>query len=295
MRTPVFTGCCTALVTPFHESGEIDYDSFAKLLEYQISAGVDAVCVCGTTGESSTLSPLEQESLIRFCVEHADQRVKVIAGTGSNNTSLAKEKAQTADHAGADALLIVTPYYNKTTQTGLIKHYQAIASVTERPIILYNVPSRTGLSFSAETYAELSNVPNIVGTKEASGNLSLFLHSREKCPSDFCFWSGNDDQVVPLMAMGAKGVISAASNIIPEVMTELTHLCLCSQYETAAKLQIENIGLIDALFSEVNPIPVKAAMHLFGMCSDYVRPPLFPISQNKLTALRSTLSKAGLY
>jgi len=295
MRDPVFTGCCPAMVTPFHESGEIDYNSFAKLLEYQISAGVDAVCVCGTTGEVSTLSQSEQESLIRFCVEQVDHRVKVIAGTGSNNTSIAKEKSKAAELAGADALLVVTPYYNKTTQPGLIRHYQAIASVTELPIILYNVPGRTGLSFSAETYAELSQIPNINGVKEASGNMTLFLHAREKCPEDFYFWSGNDDQVVPFMVLGAKGVISAASNIIPEVMVEMTQLCLSNKFEAAAKLQIENSDLIDALFAEVNPIPVKAAMHLFGMCSEYVRPPLCPSSQPALTMLKSALSKAGLY
>lgn len=295
MRTPIFTGCCPALVTPFHKSGEIDYNAFAKLIDHQISAGVDAVCVCGTTGEASTLAQAEQEELIRFCVNHVNHRVKVIAGTGSNCTASAIEKSKAAQRAGADALLIVTPYYNKTTQQGLIKHYEALAANVDIPIVLYNVPSRTGLSFSADTYATLSQIPGINGVKEASGNLSLFTHAKAKCPDDFFFWSGNDDQIVPLMSLGASGVISAASNVIPEIMSTIAHLCLRGDFTSAAEWQIEYADLLDMLFSEVNPIPIKAAMNLFGMCSNTVRLPLCPISSQNFERLKATLSKAELY
>jgi len=294
MRTPVFTGTCPALVTPFHESGQIDYDAFAKLIDHQISAGVDAVCVCGTTGESASLSMQEHDDLIEFCINRVNGRVKVIAGTGSNNTAVAANAARRAQQLGADALLIVTPYYNKATQTGLIRHYETIASRTNLPIILYNVPSRTGMSFTAETYAILAKIPNINGVKEASGNLTLITRTRECCPDDFSIWSGNDDQVVPMMALGAKGVISVASNIIPEIMVQMSHLCLSGDFRFAAKLQIEYSKLIDALFIEVNPIPVKAAMELFGMCSGHLRLPLSPISSAHLDVLREELLQLGL-
>lgn len=294
MKAPIFTGVCPALVTPFHESGRIDYHAFAKLIDYQIGAGVDAVCVCGTTGEASTLTPAEQTELIRFCVEHTAGRVPVIAGTGSNSTGEAIEKSCRAQLAGADALLIVTPYYNKATQTGLIRHYEAIAASTDIPILLYNVPGRTGVSFTAETYAALSRLPKINGVKEASGNLSLIIQTRKLCPDDFYIWSGNDDQIAPVMALGAKGVVSVAANIIPEVMVELSHKCLSGDYEAAAALQIEYAELIDTLFSEVNPIPIKAAMELLGMCSGRLRLPLCPISQAHLERLHSELRRLRL-
>lgn len=294
MKAPIFTGVCPALVTPFHESGRIDYHAFAKLIDYQIGAGVDAVCVCGTTGEASTLTPAEQTELIRFCVEHTAGRVPVIAGTGSNSTGEAIEKSCHAQSAGADALLIVTPYYNKATQAGLIRHYEAIAASTDIPILLYNVPGRTGVSFTAETYAELSRLPNINGVKEAGGDLSLILRTRRLCPDDFYIWSGNDDQIVPCMALGAQGVISVAANMIPEAMVELSHQCLRGDFEAATALQIEYAELIDALFSEVNPIPVKAAMELFGMCSGHLRLPLCPISQANLERLRGELERLEL-
>lgn len=294
MKTPVFSGVCTALVTPFHESGRIDYDSFEKLIEHQISAGVDAVCVCGTTGESATLSTREHDDLIKFCVEHVRSRIKVIAGTGSNNTATTVESSIRAQNLGADALLVVTPYYNKATQTGLIRHYESIAFKTDLPIILYNVPSRTGLSFTAETYAALSELPNINGVKEASGNLSLFTHTRNRCPENFYIWSGNDDQVVPMMSLGARGVISVASNIIPEVMVQMCQLCLSGDFQTAGHLQLEYGNLIDALFIEVNPIPVKAAMELLNMCSGNLRLPLCAISPAHLSTLKEELLRLGL-
>ncbi len=294
MRAPVFTGVCTALVTPFHESGGIDYDTFAKLIDYQISAKTAAICVCGTTGEAATLTANEQADLIRFAVKQANGKLKVIAGSGSNCTATALEHSLRAQEAGADALLIVTPYYNKTTQTGLARHYERIASQIDIPIILYNVPSRTGMSFQADTYAELAQIPNINGVKEASGNLALISHTKEKCPSDFFIWSGNDDQVVSMMALGAVGVVSVAANIIPEVMTQMCNLCLNGAFPAAADIQIEYTDLLDALFVEVNPTPIKAAMGLLNMCPAHVRLPLcLPSSQN-LSHIRSALYKAAL-
>lgn len=294
MRTPLFTGVCPALATPFHKSGSINFDAFAKLIDYQISAGVDAVCVCGTTGESATLAPYEQDELIEFCVNHVNGRVKVIAGTGSNSTAVAIEKSRRAQGFGADGLLVVTPYYNKATQEGLFLHYTAIAAETDLPIILYNVPGRTGISFTADTYQRLSQIPNINGVKEASGNLSLVTHTKERCPDDFYVWSGNDDQVVPMMALGAQGVISVASNIIPEIMGQMTHLCLSGDFHTAAKLQIEYAALVDALFAEVNPIPVKAAMELLGICDGHLRLPLCRPSPATLDLLRNELTRLEL-
>ena len=294
MKSPVFTGSCPALVTPFDANGSINYDAFGKLIDAQIAAGVDAVCVCGTTGESATMSIREHIAAVEFCVERVNHRVKVIAGTGSNDTSAAVYLSQHAQDSGADACLLVTPYYNKASQTGLIKHYEYIADRIELPMILYNVPSRTGVSFTAETYKVLSQHEKINGVKEASGNFSLLAHTRCVCPDDFYIWSGNDDQVVPMMALGAKGVISVASNIIPEVMIKMSHLCLENDFEAASKLQIEYMDLIDALFCEVNPIPVKAAMNLMGMQAGSLRLPLCDISDKNLAVLRASMERMGL-
>ena len=294
MRTPVFTGNCPALVTPFDQNNIIDYDAFGKLIDAQIEAGVDAVCVCGTTGESATMSIREHVAAMEFCVKWVNHRVKVIAGAGSNDTSAAVYLSQRAQDAGADALLHVTPYYNKASQTGLIKHYEYIAERTDLPIILYNVPSRTGITFTAETYKTLAQNPKINGVKEASGNFSLLAHTRCICPEDFYIWSGNDDQVVPMMALGAKGVISVASNIVPEVMMKMSHLCLENDFQAASKLQIEYMDLIDALFIEVNPIPIKAAMNLLGMNAGSLRLPLCDISDKNLEVLRRAMLRAGL-
>ena len=294
MRTPVFTGSCPALVTPFDQNNIINYDAFGRLIDAQIEAGVDAVCVCGTTGESATMSIREHIAAVEFCVKRVDHRVKVIAGAGSNDTSAAVYLSQHAQDSGADALLHVTPYYNKASQTGLIKHYEYIADRVELPIILYNVPGRTGVSFTAETYKILSENPKINGVKEASGNFSLLAHTRFLCGDDFYIWSGNDDQVVPMMALGAKGVISVASNIVPEVMAEMTHLCLDNDFAAASQLQIRYMDLIDALFTEVNPIPIKAAMNLLGMDAGSLRLPLCDISDKNLDTLRRAMERAGL-
>ncbi len=294
MREPVFTGACPALVTPFDENGAIDYSAFARQIDFQISSGVDAVCVCGTTGESSTMSIREHIAAVEFCVKHVDHRVKVIAGAGSNDTSAAVYLSQHAQDSGADALLLVTPYYNKCSQTGLIKHYEYIADRVELPIILYNVPSRTGVTFTAETYQALAKHPNINGVKEASGNFSLLTHALLLCGDDFYIWSGNDDQVVPMMSLGAKGVISVASNIIPEVMVKMSHLCLENNFVSASKLQITYMDLIDALFIEVNPIPIKAAMNLLDMGAGELRLPLCDISAGHMDVLKASMQRMKL-
>ena len=294
VRTPVFTGTCTALVTPFDQNGNINYEAFGRLINAQIAAGVDAVCVCGTTGESATMSIREHIAAVEYCVKRVDRRVKVIAGTGSNDTSAAVYLTQHAQDSGADAALLVSPYYNKASQTGLIKHYEYIAERTELPMILYNVPSRTGVSFTAETYEALSANPRINGIKEASGNFSLLAHTRFLCGDDFYIWSGNDDQVVPMMSLGAQGVISVAANIAPEVMVKMSHLCLDGSFDEASRLQIQYMDLIDALFCEVNPIPVKAAMNLMGMEAGPLRLPLCDISEKNLALLRASMERMGL-
>ncbi|MGN8875022.1 4-hydroxy-tetrahydrodipicolinate synthase [Pseudoflavonifractor sp. HCP28S3_F10] len=294
MREPIFTGACTAIVTPFDQSGAINYDAFGKLIDEQIARGIDAICVCGTTGESATMSIREHIAAVEFCVKKVDHRVKVIAGAGSNDTSAAVYLSQHAQDSGADALLHVTPYYNKASQTGLIKHYEYIADRVELPILLYNVPGRTGVSFTAETYKILSQHPKINGVKEASGNFSLLAHTRYLCGDDFYVWSGNDDQVVPMMALGAKGVISVASNLVPEVMVKMSHLCLENDFEDASKLQIQYMDLIDALFIEVNPIPIKAAMNLAGYEMGGLRLPLCDISDAHLEVLRASMKRMNL-
>mgnify|MGYP002964587564 CR=1 FL=1 len=226
MKQPVFTGAAVAIITPMHADGTVNFEELGRIIDDQIAHGTDAIVVCGTTGEASTMSYRERMRTIEFCVDHVDGRLPVIAGTGSNSTENALALSRDAERAGADGLLLVTPYYNKASQTGLIKHYEYIAERIELPMILYNVPSRTGVSFTAESYKVLAQNPKINGVKEASGNFSLLAHTRHICPDDFYVWSGNDDQVVPMMALGAKGVISVVSNIAPELMVKMSHLCL---------------------------------------------------------------------
>ena len=294
MRDPVFTGACPALVTPFYENGAVNYDAFGILIDKQIEAGVDAICVAGTTGEASTLSMQEHSAIVQYCVKHVNKRVKVIAGAGSNNTSTAVYLCQQAQDAGADALLLVTPYYNKTSQHGLLKHFEYIADRVVLPIILYNVPSRTGVSFAAETYQILSENPIFNGVKEASGNFSLFSHTRYLCGEDFFIWSGNDDQVVPMMSLGAVGVISVVCNIYPQLMVKLTHACLNSDFKTAGKLQVEYVDFIDSLFLEVNPIPIKYAMNLVGIGAGHPRLPLCEMSPQNKGILKAAMRRVGL-
>ena len=294
MREPIFTGACPAIVTPFDQSGAVNYDRLAQLIDEQIAGGVDAICVVGTTGECSTLTLREHIAVVHFCVKHVNHRVKVVAGAGSNDTSAAVYLSQHAEESGADALLHVTPYYNKCSQEGLIRHYEYIADRTELPIILYNVPSRTGVSFTAKTYRVLSQNPKINGVKEASGNLGLITHTRYLCGDDFYIWSGNDDQVVPMMSLGAKGVISVVANIAPKLMVDITHRCLEGRFEEAARLQLDHMDLIDALFCEVNPIPVKAALNLMGRDVGGLRLPLCDISPANREILRAAMVRTGL-
>ena len=294
MREPVFEGSGVAIVTPFAKDGSINFPKLGELIDFHVAAKTDAVVICGTTGESSTQSLEEHMAAVDFCVQHTAGQMKVIAGAGSNDTNAALMLSKSAKDSGADATLLVTPYYNKATQAGLIKHYTYIADRVDIPMILYNVPSRTGLSFTAETYAALAKHPNINGVKEASGNFSLIASTRALCGDDFYIWSGNDDQVVPLMALGGKGVISVLSNILPEVTVQMTHACLEGNYEEGAKLQIDYMKLVNALFCEVNPIPVKAAMNLMGFDVGGCRLPLCEMTEKNLAFLKQTMLDAGI-
>lgn len=293
MKTPVFRGSCTAIVTPFTETG-IDYEQLRKNLDFQYENGTAAVVVNGTTGENPTLSGDEFEELIRFTVRICQERMKVIVGVGSNNTMSALHKAQTAKAIGADGILMVTPYYNKTSQKGLVEHFSYVADRVEIPMILYNVPSRTGIGIKAETYRQLSAHPNINGVKEASGDFSLIAAARSLCGDDLWFWSGNDDNTVAMMSMGALGVISVASNLLPGVVSKLCALCLEGDYAGASELYRKYATLFANLFIETNPMPVKAAMKLLGMDSGILRLPLTQISEEHLQTLRSSMRDVGL-
>lgn len=293
MKQPIFTGSCVAIVTPFNQDG-VDYEKLGQLIEFQIANGTDAICICGTTGESSTQTMEEHMHTIEYAINKVDRRCKVIAGAGSNDTAAALTLAQHAESAGADGLLMVTPYYNKATQKGLIQHYTYLADRVHTPIILYHVPSRTGTSFKASTYYELSKHPMINGIKEASGNFSLVSQTVALCGNEMNIWSGNDDQVVPLMAMGGKGVISVLANIQPKAVHDLAHLCLEGKFAEAAKFQAQYQKLNDALFIEVNPIPVKTAMNLLGMGAGLLRMPMCEMETANLATLKSVLSEYGL-
>ena len=293
MKTPVFTGLATAIITPFHD-GKVNYKKFGELIDLQIAGGASAIVVCGTTGESSTQSLDEHIATVDYCVKYVNSRAKVVAGAGSNDTHDALYLAQEAEKAGADALLMVTPYYNKTTQRGLIKHYSFVADRVNIPIIMYNVPSRTGLSFTADTYKELSKHPNINGVKEASGSISLVSATISACGDDFFVWSGNDTDTVPFMALGAKGVICTSSNIIPVDMADMTKLCLEGDFKSAAAIQLKYYDLIDKLFIEVNPMPLKAAMNILGMDVGEPRMPLCDLAPENFEKLKKSLAGAGL-
>ncbi len=293
MKKPIFTGANVAIVTPLTENG-VNYEKLGELIDFQIDKGISAITVCGTTGESATLSHKEHCDVIEYSVKKVAGRVPVIAGTGSNDTAFALELSQFAEDAGVDGLLMVTPYYNKTTQRGLIKHYTYVADRVKTPIILYNVPSRTGVSFKADTYAELSKHENINGIKEASGDFSLIAETLDKCGDDFFIWSGNDDQVVPLMSLGACGVISVVANILPDVMTELCRLCLAGDFKAATKIQLKYLDLTNMLFKEVNPIPVKAALNLMGMDNGYLRMPLCEMAPENIALLKKSMENVGI-
>ncbi len=293
MKIPIFQGSCTAIVTPFTETG-IDYERLARNLEQQYENGTAAVVVNGTTGENPTLSADEFDELIRFTVRACKGRMKVIVGVGGNNTAGALHKAQTAKAIEADGILMVTPYYNKTSQKGLVEHFCYVADRVEIPMILYNVPSRTGIGIQAATYQALSRHPNINGVKEASGDFSLIASARSLCEDELFFWSGNDDNTVPMMAMGALGVISVASNILPGVVSKLCVLCSEGDFAGASALYRKYTALFSALFIETNPMPVKAAMKLLGTDSGLLRLPLTEISAEHLQTLRAAMREVGL-
>ncbi|MGN0597666.1 MAG: 4-hydroxy-tetrahydrodipicolinate synthase [Ruminiclostridium sp.] len=292
MKTPIFTGAGVAIITPMNADGSINYDEFGRIIDNQIENGTDAIIVCGTTGEASTMTDEEHIEAIRFTVDRVAKRVPVIAGTGSNDTGYAIELSKQAEAVGADALLQVTPYYNKTSQRGLVAHFTAIADAVNIPIILYNVPSRTGVSISIETYIECAKHPNIVAVKEASGNFSLA--AKIAAHTDLVMYSGNDDQVLALLALGAKGVISVSSNVIPREKHDMVALYLAGEHEKALELQKKYLDMENAMFIDVNPIPVKEAMNMIGWNAGECRLPLCRMEEEKIAKLRNELEKVGL-
>ena len=288
MKNIIFQGCGTAIATPFNENG-INLEEFAKLIENQIKEGVDAIIVCGTTGESATMTQEERLQAIELAVKISNKRVPIIAGTGSNNTQAVIEMNKKVEKLGVDGVLIVTPYYNKTTQKGLIEHYRIIAENTKLPIILYNVPSRTGVNIKPETCLELSKIENIVAIKEASGDLSQVAMIASLCRENLAIYSGNDDQIIPILSLGGKGVISVLSNIKPKYTHDMCKKYFNGNIKEAAKMQLDAIPLIKALFSEVNPIPVKAALNIIGYNYGIPRLPLIEASEEAKEMLRKTL------
>ena len=293
MRKPLFTGSGVAIITPFTNE-TVNLGALGRLLDFQLENGTDAVIVCGTTGEATTMSYRERMRAIEFCVEHVDGRVPVIAGSGSNSTETAITLSRDAQMAGADGLLVVTPYYNKASQAGLVRHYNAIADAVDRPLILYDVPSRTGVTIAPETYAELAKHPNINGVKEAGSNFSNIQKTRNLCPEDFSIWSGNDDETAPICLLGGKGVISVVANVLPAEMHRLTELCLQNDFAAAGRLQLELKDFCDAMFCDVNPIPVKTALNLLGWDVGALRLPLCETGEANLARIRRALEKYGL-
>lgn len=293
MKQPLFTGSGVAIITPF-TTDTVDYPALRRLLDFQLAGGTDAIIVCGTTGEAATMSYIERMRTIETVVRHVDGRLPVIAGTGSNNTETAITLSRDAALAGVDGLLVVTPYYNKATQRGLVRHYTAIADAVAKPLIVYNVPSRTGVKCAAETYAALAEHPGIVGVKEASGDLALVQKTRELCPEDFSIWSGNDNETAPIMLLGGKGVISVAANVAPRQMHELTAACLAGDFVSAGAMQLRLRRLCEALFWEVNPIPVKTALAMMGRCQEILRLPLCEMEPDRRQDLASVLADYGL-
>ncbi len=294
MTKPVFTGSGVALITPFKDDLSINFDVLGELIEFQIANGTDAIIACGTTGEAATMDDKEHLSVIEYTVKKVNGRIPVIAGTGSNDTRHGAELCREAAALGADALLTVTPYYNKTTQRGLIKHYEIMASASDCPMIVYNVPSRTGLNVLPETMVEMAKHPNIVGIKEASGNISQIAKLASLVGDSITIYSGNDDQNVPILSLGGKGTISVLANIAPKKSHDMIASFLNGDVETARALQLEAIALIDALFVETNPIPVKKACELLGMNPGPLRMPLYEISDANCEKLKAAMTNYGL-
>ena len=291
--TPIFRGVATAIITPTNEHG-VDYESFGRIIDWQIAEGINAIVVCGTTGENPTLSDDEHKECIRFCVERVNHRVPVIAGTGSNDTAHAIAMTKYACSVGADAILCVTPYYNKATQAGLVKMFYAIADASTVPMIVYNVPSRTGVGIEPATYVELAKHPRIAAIKEANGNISKIVETAALLNGALDIYSGNDDQIVPIMSVGGIGVISVLSNVAPRKTVEICDRWFAGDVKGAAALQFETLELTNALFCEVNPIPVKAGMAAMGWCENYLRLPLTPMSAEKWPRLEKAMKDQGL-
>lgn len=294
MKKTIFKGAGVALVTPMNNDGSINYETLENLIEFQIKNGTDAIISCGTTGESATLSPEERKKVIKFTIEKAGGRIPVIAGTGSNNTEAALKSSLEAEQLGADGLLIVTPYYNKTSQEGLIKHYTYIADKVKTPIILYNVPSRTGVNIKPETYFELSKHNNICAAKEASGDISQVAKIKALCGNNLDLYSGNDDQIVPLLSLGGIGVISVFSNICPQECHNLVKEYLEGNTAKSTEIQIKYLELMNAMFCDVNPIPVKEALNLMGYNCGECRMPLVSLSETNQKNIENLLKKYSL-
>ena len=292
MKKTIFTGAGTALITPLNEQG-VDYPALKKLINWQIDQGIDALIICGTTGEGSTLSDAEHKEVLRFALETAAGRVKMIAGTGSNDTGYAICLSKYACELGYDGLLVITPYYNKATQKGLVAHFTAIADAVDKPMIIYNVPSRTGVNVEPATYLALADHPNICAIKEANGNISKIVETFALVGDKLDVYAGNDDQIVPIIACGGKGVISVLSNPMPVETSKMCHLALKGDIAGAMELQKKYLHLANTLFCEVNPIPVKAAMAMMGLCENYLRLPLIPIEEDHRQLLERALKEAG--
>lgn len=291
MKDVIFKGCATAIVTPFDENDNINFDEFRKLINFQIDNKVNAIVVCGTTGEAAALSVEEKQELIKYCVKAVNKRVPVIAGIGSNNTKVVIENEIYAEKVGIDGLLAVTPYYNKTTQKGLVEHFKMIAENTKLPVILYNVPSRTGVDILPSTYLELSKIKNIVATKEASGDISKVLKIRSLCKDNLNVYSGNDDQIIPILSLGGIGVISVLSNVMPKYTSEMIEKYFNNEIEEASNMQISASNLIECLFKEVNPIPIKEALNIIGFKCGKPRLPLIECSSELKGMLKIEIDK----
>lgn len=294
MKNTIFTGAGVAIVTPMNTDGSINYEKLGELIDFNIENGSDAIVICGTTGESATMSDQEHVDCIRYAVQRTAKRVPVIAGTGSNDTAYAVKLSKHAEELGADALLVVTPYYNKTSQAGLITHFTTIADAVNIPMILYNVPSRTGVNIAVETVCALAEHKNIVAIKEASGNISQIAKLAEACGDRIDIYSGNDDQIVPIMSLGGKGVISVLSNCVPRQTHDICQLCLENRYDEARKLALSLLDFANNLFIDVNPIPVKEALNIMGFEVGECRLPLVPLSENARAVLTESMRKIGL-
>ena len=294
MKKIIFKGCGTAIITPFTKDNNVDFEAFEKMLKFQLDEGADSIIVCGTTGEASTMSTDEKKKTIEFAVKTINHKIPIIAGTGSNCTQSAIEMTKYCESIGVEAVLVVTPYYNKTTQPGLVAHYSAIANSTSLPIILYNVPGRTGVNILPKTCLELSKIDNIVAIKEASGNLSQIAEIANLCGEELHIYSGNDDQIVPILSIGGLGVISVLSNLMPKYTHEMTEAYFSGNITKACKMQVDAIPLIKSLFCEVNPIPVKAACNLMNLGGGIPRLPLIEMSESNKELLKNEMKKMNL-